>query len=275
MREKGGKDEQNTTSPYKRPPIASSPSKTNNNNYIEPWCTFLKEHLSDNPLPHLASKTMFKCNPLSIQLLPDQCLVGFVRNFLDAKQCQELIDEIESSLQFESRVNGFGIPIPRQLIWIGDSSSSVDAVAESIYGSNTSYENPITMPPLVSQLKDRLNTILHTNLNSVLINKYRKDKIFDAAGNWVAGAGKDSIMKHRDREVLQNESPIIVSVSLGSRRTFLIEHSKTKQKLKYELGHGDLLIMGYQVNVHCTHEVPKEPLLQMKHDRINMTFRQV
>ncbi len=253
MREKGGKDDEQNHSPYKKPTTVSSPSKASNNNYTEPWCTFLKEYLAESPLPHLITKNMFKCNPLSIQLLPDQCLVGFVRNFLDTKQCQALIDEIDSSLQFKNHISGMGIPVPRQLVWISEVSSSVDAVADSTY----------------------LNTILHTNLNSVLINKYRKDKIFDDNGNWIAGAGKDSIMKHRDREVLQNESPIIVSVSLGSRRTFLIEHSKTKQKLKYELGHGDLLIMGYHVNVHCTHEVPKEPLLQMKHDRINMTFRQV
>jgi len=119
---------------------------------------------------------------------------------------------------------------------------------------------------------------LGVELNSVLVNKYRKERRFDEKGNWVRGAGKESILDHRDKEYIFHERPLIISVSIGQRRKFVLkyfEEGKILHTLDFALGKGDLFIMAGNTNHFVTHGIPKELDLEITEDRYNLTFRPV
>lgn len=64
---------------------------------------------------------------------------------------------------------------------------------------------------------------------------------------------------------------MVVTVSFGSARDFVLRHRKTKATLTYRVGHGSLLVMGGTSQHHWLHAVPKttEPV----GERISLTFR--
>jgi alkylated DNA repair dioxygenase AlkB len=97
------------------------------------------------------------------------------------------------------------------------------------------------------------------SFNSVLLNFYRD--------------GNDSIGYHTDAEPELGVNPVIASVSLGAVRQFVMKHIKTGEKLKLDLAHGSLLVMGGTCQHHWVHGVPKTKAAVGP--RINLTFRQI
>ena len=104
------------------------------------------------------------------------------------------------------------------------------------------------------------------DLNSVLINKYRDYS--------------DSINPHADDEPEFGYHPTIVSVNFGASRTFIVKRmtelkrkqnwKKRKKKwipfpdrkvntMKFELNHGDVLVMAGSAQDFWFHEIKKEP----------------
>ena len=83
--------------------------------------------------------------------------------------------------------------------------------------------------------------------------------------------GKGSIGWHKDNEKEFTPDPLIISVSLGSTRTFQLREDSTKKITKVELGHGDMIYMGHGSQLNYDHSIPKEN----KGERINLTFRSV
>lgn len=70
--------------------------------------------------------------------------------------------------------------------------------------------------------------------------------------------GRDSVAWHRDRVAKVLTNPLVATVSLGSRRRFLLRPDgggRTRQT--FELGHGDLLVMGGACQHDWEHTVPK------------------
>jgi alkylated DNA repair dioxygenase AlkB len=95
--------------------------------------------------------------------------------------------------------------------------------------------------------------------NSVLLNFYRD--------------GQDSIGYHTDAEPELGVNPAIASISLGSVRQFVLKHIKTGEKLKFDLAHGSLLLMGGTCQHHWVHGVPK--MKAAVGPRVNLTFRNI
>jgi alkylated DNA repair dioxygenase AlkB len=77
-----------------------------------------------------------------------------------------------------------------------------------------------------------------------------------------------SIPFHRDE--IQGVGDLIVSVSLGATRDFLVRVNETQRVNKIILVHGDVVVMDYdsqQESEHCV------PLGVMQGPRINLTYR--
>ncbi|PWN34892.1 uncharacterized protein FA14DRAFT_160305 [Meira miltonrushii] len=127
-------------------------------------------------------------------------------------------------------------------------------------------------PPLVEKIAARLATDeclgKEVKFNHCMLNMYEDGSI--------------NIGKHSDN--LENK--VIVTVSLGAERTWIMEEkikrkkdamgNKEKvqpKKFKWTLGNGSLLVMQGDVQKLYTHEIPKEP--KIKQPRISITFRQL
>jgi alkylated DNA repair dioxygenase AlkB len=93
--------------------------------------------------------------------------------------------------------------------------------------------------------------------NRTLVNYYRD--------------GQDSVDWHADDERELGPEPIIASVSLGQERAFLLRHKTTKERLKINLPHGSLMMMGPGIQEHWHHSVAKDK--NVVGPRINFTFR--
>jgi alkylated DNA repair dioxygenase AlkB len=148
---------------------------------------------------------------------------------------------------------GRDVLTPRLVSWHGDLGAS--------YAYSGSRFEPSPWPDVVGSTRERLREI--GEFNSMLVNYYRD--------------GQDSVGFHADDEPeLGPASPddvLIASVSLGSRRRFVLKKRSTGEVREFSLGLGDLLVMGGAVQKHWVHCVPKT--VRPVGPRLNLTFRQV
>lgn len=196
-------------------------------------------------------------------------------SFLDKTQATELFEIIPQIVQFETKYMDFGetlIPLPRKIGYYGDKDYSYSGIvheAKPYHPIIRSIQNMIVND-------ERLHPVLKLNtlerLNSVLINAYENEN--------------DKVHWHADDEKElgpDNKSNIlIVSLSLGEEREFLIRNKEILQKrlgkentdnmeIKLGLKHGSLLVMYGDFQHKYEHSIPK--IKTRKELRINLTFR--
>jgi alkylated DNA repair dioxygenase AlkB len=144
-------------------------------------------------------------------------------------------------------------PLPRLTAWYGDPGTHYT------YSGIQLNALPWTAPLL--ELKNRVETVVETAFNSVLLNYYRDQR--------------DSVGFHSDDEWELGDQPIIASVSVGEVRPFLLKH-KTRPDLKpvrLNLASGSLLLMRGETQRHWRHGVNKEQC--PCGPRVNLTFRRI
>ena len=151
------------------------------------------------------------------------------------------------------RIAGKTIPIPRLQCWMGDPGAIYAYSGINLKRNNWS--------PIVLELRKIAENISSSELNSVLINRYRN--------------GLDSVSWHADDEKELGDDPVIVSFSFGARRKFQIKpkDKSDKRRFLFSLDHGSVMIMHRTFQTHWLHQVPKEPKIET--ERINLTFRYV
>ncbi|KAH8145471.1 uncharacterized protein LAJ45_10441 [Morchella importuna] len=130
--------------------------------------------------------------------------------------------------------------------------------------------SPRPVPQCVEMLRQYVAKRTGCSYNFVLINYYAD--------------GNDSISYHSDDERFLGENPAIASLSLGSRRDFLMKH-KTVPALThtFPLPSGDLLLMRSTTQSKWLHSIPKRSSSSSTAGdstaswagggRINITFR--
>lgn len=154
------------------------------------------------------------------------------------------------------------VSIPRRQTAFGDGGLSYS------FSGITVQANPWT--PLVSAVKDHVQTTLGENFNFVLVNHYKD--------------GQDHIGEHQDNERDLIPTAPIASLSLGQVRDFVLRHKDARgrgrgrgaegeRKVMIELGHGSLLVMRHPTNSVWYHSLPVRR--RALHPRINLTFRQL
>jgi alkylated DNA repair dioxygenase AlkB len=148
--------------------------------------------------------------------------------------------------------------------------STIEGMKLKYSGHDVEMHSPF--PPLVEKIAARLSTKEclgeEVKFNHCMLNMYEDGNIY--------------IGKHSDNV----ENKVIVTVSLGAERTWIMEEKVKRKKdangnkekvqgkkYKWTLGNGSLLVMQGDVQKLYTHEIPKEP--KIKQPRISITFRQL
>lgn len=100
-------------------------------------------------------------------------------------------------------------------------------------------------PRRISELVEPLNEHYGVVFDSCLINLYRD--------------GNDAVAWHRDSVGRSMRNPLVATVSLGARRSFLVRPSKGGAIVRrFKPGEGDLMVMGGAMQHDWHHTVPRE-----------------
>jgi alkylated DNA repair dioxygenase AlkB len=194
--------------------------------------------------------------PHSEDLSPEEgCHLVLLKNWLTATEATALEQGLLDGQNWEERaIVMFGRKVlqPRLVAWAGERS----------YQYSGQTLRPRQFSPELQAIQDRIASYTGHQFNHVLINRYRD--------------GQDSIGWHSDNERSLGKIPYIASLSLGAPRHFLVRPKTTNiqsPNLDLLLDHGDLLLMGGNLQQLYQHSIPKQPGL--KTARINLTFRTV
>lgn len=196
---------------------------------------------------------LFEQQVIPLQLSPDrQSEITFWPSWLGSTAADDLlaiaIDQV-AWRQDNIHIAGKSIPIPRLQNWYGDPTTS--------YTYSRIRLQAVAFPPWMETLRRRVERQTGNCFNRTLVNYYRD--------------GQDSVDWHADDEFELGPEPIIASVSLGQERAFLLRHKTTKERLKINLPHGSLMMMGPGIQEHWHHSVAKDK--NVVGPRINFTFR--
>ena len=117
-----------------------------------------------------------------------------------------------------------------------------------------SFEGDV--PPIVRQLRCVLDDYYSAHFDRLSLARYRD--------------GNDSVAWHGDRIGIHKPWSVVAIASLGGSRRFLVRPSGGGKSLRFDLGSGDLLVMGGDAQQTFEHCVPK-----MRHaaPRIALMFR--
>ena len=94
---------------------------------------------------------------------------------------------------------------------------------------------------------------------------------FDSIGFNLYRNGRDSVAWHSDRERFEHEDPVVVIVSVGAARPLRLRPIGGGGSSRWDLGHGDLLVMGGACQHDWQHCVPK--VAHAEGPRLSIMFR--
>jgi alkylated DNA repair dioxygenase AlkB len=177
------------------------------------------------------------------------------RSAWDATHANRVFDEFIATVawaQEEIVIFGSRHRVPRLVSWHGDPGTTYEY-------SGTMHEPQPWTPTLIA-IRQRVEGLTGCAFNSVLLNRYRD--------------GRDGMGWHADDERELGIHPVITSVSFGATRRFQLRHRRDGlEKATLELGNGDVLLMGGEMQRNFVHAVPKTT--RSVGERINLTFRLV
>ncbi len=183
--------------------------------------------------------------------LGDGAWFTYVPGWLPADEAAAALVALRAECAWEHRsIFAFGkeIPQPRLTAWSG----------ELAYRYSGQTLEPREPTPALAALTARASIEFGQHFNHVLLNLYR--------------TGHDKIGLHADNEPELGKDPLIVSLSLGAVRRFvLVPKDPRRKKRSLRLEHGSMLVMGGTTQHRWRHQVPgtNEPV----DERINVTFR--
>ena len=173
-------------------------------------------------------------------------------NWLGSEAASALFEALRAALPWERHritVYGRSLEAPRLSCWIGDAAYTY---------SRTRFE-PHPWPPVLAEVRERLEDELDAGFNSVLANLYRDCN--------------DRLGFHRDSEPELGPEPLIASISLGATRRFRLREREGRGSYGIDLQHGSLLVMAGATQRNWLHAVP--PTARPVGPRVNLTFRRV
>jgi alkylated DNA repair dioxygenase AlkB len=202
------------------------------------------------PLDLLASQVRF--NRLRVQDADVFFLANLELPAPDLALLERLIVEIPWRTEHVV-VWGKRMPQPRLIAWFGDVGKS--------YAYSGIQLHPTAWFPLLLEIKARVEDVVGSSFNTVLLNYYRDHQ--------------DSMGFHSDDEPELGLRPVIASVSLGEERTFVMKHKSSKlvRPVHLRLPSGSLLLMKGDTQMHWKHGIPKQ--IRPCGPRINLTFRRI
>lgn len=142
----------------------------------------------------------------------------------------------------------------RQIVWMGDENISYR------YSGHTRQSLPWSdaVFGIKRSIEQRLANIgIEADFNTCLLNYYP--------------SGNDGMGYHADDERELGYQPIIVSLSLGATRKFVLKHKKTQDKVELHLESGQLIVMHGDTQTFWKHTITKTKTIA--DGRISLTFR--
>jgi len=188
-----------------------------------------------------------------LPLLLDDADLHYQAHWLAPATADQWLSGLLADTPWEQSVvhlHGRDYPVPRRVAWYGDARAS--------YGYSGLQHQPLPWTPLLTSIRQQIETQVAAPLNAVLLNLYRD--------------GQDSMGWHSDDEAELGNNPLIASLSLGGVRRFdLRRKGQGRIAHSLELEHGSLLVMRGSTQHYWQHQVAKtrrhcEP-------RVNLTFR--
>jgi alkylated DNA repair dioxygenase AlkB len=160
--------------------------------------------------------------------------------------------------------------IDRLTPWLTGSGPLFADLAEGLrwqHGSRPMYDRIVDVPrliasvdtadfPLIEQMRLDLGARYGIGFDSVLASHYRN--------------GRDSVAWHADRIGQTEPNPIVVIVSLGSRRDLLLRPMGGGPSTTVTMDPGDLMVMGGATQHRWEHCIPKRAAAG---PRMSLTFR--
>ncbi|OWF45010.1 alpha-ketoglutarate-dependent dioxygenase alkB homolog 3-like [Mizuhopecten yessoensis] len=178
--------------------------------------------------------------------------------FIGSQEANELYDRLFHDLPWRQRSDmkdGVSYLQPRLTTWYGDLSYSYSGVT---------HEATLEWDPTLHMLRERLESVLGLQFNSVLTNLYRD--------------GHEHVPWHCDDERSLGPQPTIASLSFGDTRNFELRKKPEtgddyshSEHVRIPLTHGSLLIMEGSVQDDWQHRIPRE--YHDRDPRINLTYR--
>jgi len=191
----------------------------------------------------------------SVNALPPHGLLEVRPGWLAGDQADQLFDCLAGQIDWQTRtITMFGRTLlqPRLLCFMGDAGVSYRY-------SNDDYQ-ACRWHPEVLALRERLRAESMGDFNSVLLNYYRD--------------GQDSMGWHADDEPELGTNPVIVSISLGAVRRFVLRSRHDHgRKVELQPAHGSLIRMSGDLQHHWQHQIPRTA--KPVGARINLTFRRI
>lgn len=164
---------------------------------------------------------------------------------------RQLIDEIPWR-QETVRLWGRSFVQPRLIAWHGDADASYR------YSKKTWLPQPWT--PTLMELRSRLEDVVGSKFNGVLLNYYRDHR--------------DGMGMHSDDEPELGPTPVIASLSLGATRVMKFQHRSCAMPIaRVPLVCGSLLVMRGETQRFWKHGIDKQT--KACGGRLNLTFRNV
>ena len=163
--------------------------------------------------------------------------------------------------------------------WLSGSGAVFGRLAEAVpwrAERRHMYDRVVDVPRLTcfyeedAALPDPVLTAALQALNAH--NEPELGEPFRTAGLCLYRDGRDSVAWHGDTTGRsRREDTMVAIVSLGTPRAFLLRPRGGGKSLRYEIGHGDLLVMGGSCQRTWEHAVPKTT--QAVGPRISVQFR--
>ena len=123
-------------------------------------------------------------------------------------------------------------------------------------------------PRLVARLEVESLPSALSDARALLSARYRVD--FTSVGVNLYRDGRDSVAWHGDRVARNRPTAVVATVSVGQRRRFLLRPRGGGPSVRFDLGQGDLLVMGGSCQRIWQHTVPK---VASAGPRMSVTFR--
>jgi len=190
----------------------------------------------------------------------------------------------------ESTVRPLGAAIERTVLtegawldvrrgWLGGADALFERLHEIVpwrAEHRVMYEHEVVVPRLLAFYDDtdELPDPMLAQARTALDRHYASElgEPFRTAGLCLYRDGHDSVAWHGDRIGRGNAHDTMVAiVSLGAPRALLLRPRRGGSSLRYEVGHGDLLVMGGSCQRTWEHSVPKST--RASDPRISVQFR--
>lgn len=178
--------------------------------------------------------------------LADGGILLYEDAFLPPDLADRCFTQVRDECAWEQKPGVFGHMQPRLIATYGEPGL--------IYRYSGRDNVALPWTPTLLEIKQQIEAV-QGEYNYCLLNRYR--------------SGQDSMGMHADDEPEMGN--VIGSLSLGATRTFRIRHNTTKETMKFQVGHGTLIIMAGTMQQFWKHEVPKTK--EAVGERINLTFR--